>query len=600
MSAVHDAIRSIDEDSGPISEIDIHSSIIACRQGAKMEDGDLPFEYHAEVLAFSFSEHHAGGKSPWGTFYGPMTIWLMSDGTETETPSLSDITVEMIEYWERRASAAKHPVLRARYSGLVWDLAQKAIAKAPPIKCARIFVDSAIEMADRQSHKRANEIILKLKKATNIALSIKDTERQRKITHAVISYEDRVAEDSKAGSWGFSFDLLLEQKKVHLTDQQEQKIISDLENRLTRLCIVNDDMKFSSFGAQYAAARLARYFRRTGDMSSAHRVLGMYGAAFEKVSANASGIQAMSWLRVVHGLYLEYGMINDANRVAVQMRKLGSKAYSEMRPISHEIKISKKDMDLYIQEMTSGTLDDVLRRIALRYIPDRKQAIEQVKKLAEDAPLTMRIPQQIPDHHGRPVAQIGSVDDDLDGHVILTISQNMQTSALFLRNVIEATFKKFDVKTECLTEYLCRSSILLEEKRGIIDAGIKAYCEGNGLCAVHLLIPQIEDAVRTLAEEMEIEVLKKGRHGELQLRTLYDLLSDPRLISFFGENVAMYLQVLLVDPRGLNLRNNICHGLLPSNVIWMCMADRILHVLLILALVRISVETNPEVDSPET
>jgi len=53
-----------------------------------------------------------------------------------------------------------------------------------------------------------------------------------------------------------------------------------------------------------------------------------------------------------------------------------------------------------------------------------------------------------------------------------------------------------------------------------------------------------------------------------------------------GEDLTCYLQVLLVDPLGHNIRNHVCHGHLKPEDFTRQLADRVFHVLLTLSLIR--------------
>ncbi len=106
------------------------------------------------------------------------------------------------------------------------------------------------------------------------------------------------------------------------------------------------------------------------------------------------------------------------------------------------------------------------------------------------------------------------------------------------------------------------------------------------MTAVHLLIPQIENALRVLLEKASGSVLKTARGGGFHFKVLDDLLRDPLLVQVFGEDIVFYFRVLLVDPRGWNLRNRVCHGHCDVSEFGSYMSDRIIHVLLCLALVR--------------
>jgi len=146
--------------------------------------------------------------------------------------------------------------------------------------------------------------------------------------------------------------------------------------------------------------------------------------------------------------------------------------------------------------------------------------------------------------------------------------------------------QRFGLTAEKLVEHLYLSPIFEENTREIIRDGLQAFMEDNHLVAAHLLIPQTEGAIRSLVEKAGGSVLKQGRVGGLQLKLLDELLRDQKTIEVLGEDMVLYFRILLTDPRGWNLRNNISHGMMTHDAFDATVSDRIVHALLCLALVR--------------
>jgi hypothetical protein len=61
---------------------------------------------------------------------------------------------------------------------------------------------------------------------------------------------------------------------------------------------------------------------------------------------------------------------------------------------------------------------------------------------------------------------------------------------------------------------------------------------------------------------------------------------DSLIVKVFDKDAALYFRVLLTDQRGWNIRNNVCHGIIPFSAFNRAMSDRLIHALLCLALVR--------------
>ena len=127
-------------------------------------------------------------------------------------------------------------------------------------------------------------------------------------------YEREVAEDSKPGWWGFSFDLLVGNKKVSLSEAEETEIVDTLEKRLQRL------KGGEPWRCEYAAERLARYYRGKDREAECSRVIRDLGSTFENAAKNAAPLAASSWLEHMYTVYRQFNLMADAERVALMIR----------------------------------------------------------------------------------------------------------------------------------------------------------------------------------------------------------------------------------------------------------------------------------------
>lgn len=162
----------------------------------------------------------------------------------------------------------------------------------------------------------------------------------------------------------------------------------------------------------------------------------------------------------------------------------------------------------------------------------------------------------------------------------------MQFESPLLRKTIDKLISKFNLNAENLVNYLYKSPIFNEKKRDFFIKGIEAYLGKQHLVALHILIPQTEALIRNLAEMIGLPVLKPSRSGGFNYKSLDELLRDEKIIAVLTEDICLYLRVLLTDPRGWNLRNNICHGISRIEDFNQIIADRVFHALLCLSLVK--------------
>jgi|AntAceMinimDraft_8_1070364.scaffolds.fasta_scaffold00719_17 hypothetical protein len=586
-------LRGFDESKDILDTNDVHKRFVELSKEVR-ESGSEPIkELFAESLASDFMECSSNW-SAWGTFFGPIYIGPNEQGQQVEFPSIQHVTPEIIEYWGTRALSAEHPILKARYSDLVWDFSKSIIGEGANVTMAQLAIDSYLDIVKGKVFKHEVRAIDKLERALSVALSINDTERIESVRDAIIAFEDEIAEDDSPGLWGFSYDFLVDNKKVNLPENKIEIIVNNLEERFLRLCGTTEGSSLKVIKAERAFTRLIGYYRRLNCPDEVKRILKIYGDAFVKASELGSPLLAIMWIKNIYDLYMDNGMKEEADLLNPLMRKLGQKSKSEMKPVSAEIKIPTAKIDAYISAMTEGDLPEVLQRIVSHFLPDSKEVEDQVKDLAEKSPLQAMISESILDHDGRIVAQIGSVEDDLESRVVMQMAQNIKFENFFLRRVIEETISKFSPSTAELLDYLYLSPIFNSDKRGLFNIGLDAYLHGEHVVFAHVIIPLIESTLRDLLVLINRPTQRPGKRGGLFLRILDDILRDEGIKSVFGENTTNYLSVLLTDQRGLNLRNRICHGLMPSDGFGEQISDRFFHVLLLLAQVRKNQEETKE------
>lgn len=570
-------ISELDQSDEKITESSIATKINEVTQE------DLSSESIAERVAFGLCEDYQHTQSGWGTYFGPMMVWVGDDGEVYESPSISSVTEEIVEHWISRSQITVNPILKARYCGLIWDLSHAAIGKKPDHTVAVDYVNALLEITDKDLCKHPTETIKKITRAYKVASGLNNNILINRCIESAISLEDRIAEDNKEGLWGFCFDLFVLSKSKYLAEVQQQKLVGELESRLLR---ISKDQ--SPWVCESAGIRLASYYRSKGKNEEVTRVIEIVGKIFEDACDGLAPIQASSWLQHVHDIYISFNMKDDAERITKKITEVGPDVVDSMQELSHSIEIPNEQLDAYLDLMTNGGLEVTLRRIAAQFIPKKDQVEQQVLELAKNYPLTFLFTKTLQDHKGRPIATIGSIEEDLEGNIIHQLSSEMNTNAFFLRHSFKKALELYNIKVQDLIDFVLVSPIFEETKKDLIYAGLQAYLNQDYISAIHILVPQTESAIRTLVELTGGATLRKNRQGGLQLRTFDDLLRNEKVEECFGIDLSFYFRILLTEQRGWNIRNNICHGISPSGAFNPSTADRVMHVILCLAQVRVT------------
>lgn len=581
-----DALLSeLDQSEEYMEEYDIEQKI---RGLHKFQEGEQPpMEFRAEGMAFTFMEAGSDRETSWGTYYGPMMTTTAEDGSLIEIPSRQLIDHEIIKYWKGRAQESANPVMRARYAGLVWEFSKFACNQRPDFAFARDHIESLISASELNQANPGRSIEDKLERAVILSIKLKADDLLERSRQAVIDYHSKIDCLEKRGYWGFAYRILMENKNTGVTDDQQEHIINSLAFRLEEISTnTNMDEPFEPWKFENAVLPLADFYKSQNNNEDLRRVINILGEAFLKASEHADGMLSSSWLQHMHAVYLQYGFRDEANKLSVQIHEKGPEVVEGLSSFSTEMKVSTEELDQYLDALTEGGLETALKRVAIHFIPKRDEVINQLKDLSEKTPFQFHITRQIQNMAGRVVAIVGSLDEDQEGHIVNLITQNSQISAFFLAHVFLRLKEKYDLNADALVDFLYQSPLFDEKRKRIVEKGLRAYFDEDYIIAVHILVPQIESSIRKLMELCRAPLLKPSRFGGFNLKVLGDMLADKVTIQIFGENLVFYFRSMLVDQRGFNIRNDICHGDIWDEGFSHMMADRIVHILLCLALVQ--------------
>ncbi len=584
---VQEVLSDYDGRTSPHNEVQIADALDAARK----DKGNLSDEDWKGFLAvrsgFMFIER-PDEDSVWGTYFAPMAVFTKDDGKELRVPDVEELDADTVTSWEQGAKSASNPLMRARYADLVWDLDRVITKRRRQYQYAQMAIDAYLTAAERQLYTMDIEGFGWLRRALNLSLSIDDRERQKQVVDSIFALYDKVVNPHHIGVWAFPFDCLYDKKGL-LTSEQETRLIADLETMLERTSGKERAEEFDPFGAQAAAERLARHYNRQNDKSNVQRVIRSYGQAFEKISKDASPMLAMAWLQPVVERYEQEGLKEEAERLQNTSAEKGRNIADDLKTISVKTEVKREDVDRLVEHLI-GRADIVksLCRVGEYFIPKVDDARQFLERMKTETPLLSMIPVVTVQGDGRPTAKIDSLDEDAEGRLHAQLAQSIGFCQPFLTYTLEKLREKYTPSVDDILDTLCRSPLFIESGRELLQEGLLAYQQGDYIKAIPVLVPQVEQTLRNLLALLRIPTAKtvRGHPGIMDVKNMNDVLSDERAKQALTENLWRYLAVLYVDRRGLNLRNNLAHGLVGAGAFNRNTADLVFHSLLALSLMR--------------
>lgn len=544
------------------------------------------YEWTAFKLQPNDSDHTFGG------YFGPQVTMADAQGNPVYIPALSDITPDAVLYWEQRYNkTATNPLMRMRYAALVWDFKKRIVNADYDKDLYRVYVDSMLEVCnnDLESHPVVTTTVLE--RLFSIAKG--NPADLAKTKDALRDFEARKATDKTVRLWACQF-LLMTQNKKCFTQGEIDSLVTSHEDRLKRLIAPDAKGKIDVWTVDAQCNILADYYNRCQQKEDVRRVLKVLEQAHKQCFDPNNPLQSMGILEQLHHKFAHFGLKNEADALTAEIQAMGAPASKTLQQHKYEFEIPKEVFDQADELFGTKAPSDEERwsNFIFQFIPCKAEEEKSLAEAAKYSPLTYMTATNMMDFKGRPQSVIGSYDKDPEGNLVMHITQHLNFSIHFLGIAI-AKMREAGLMTpdRIMSDIIEPSPLYEEASYSVIRQALEFMFNDQPVLACHLLVPQIECAIRNLVENAGFSVIKPQKRVEkgFQLITLDDLLRKEPVEKAFTTDGALYLRLVLTDQRSLNIRNELCHGILPPDSFGSGVAARLLHVLVMIGWVRIKI-----------
>lgn len=558
----------------------------------------------AEIEALRFQRARDEEKSPWGIYWSDLSSGVTTDGKEFHSPDLFDVDEEIVSHWIARAQSAKHPVLIARYADLAWEigryLKQKnksgtGITSQPvnsldiPIVLAKQAIDAYLEVIDKTLYSDEYDAWQMLDRAIGLTISIKDSLLRKKAKSILFDLYRKLNQPGTRFMWWRFDDLNWEHaQSLELDASEQHAIISSLEQTLAISADISNLEFFNPHDATSAADRLARRMNNTNEPDKAKNAIQSAALAFEAAAKNAGGLTAIAWLEDLIPRYRNIGLVEDAARVEAMIRSRSNEAQGEMQRVEVPIDIPKKELDQWVEKVAGNSLDEALSRIAMACLIKEDSTQSSLQHFSKNAPLFSLMSSVVMGTDGFTVAKVGSVESDLDGRSLQHAATLFSLYAPWLYFAFNHIKEKYALDAENIVSALRKCTFFPIEHEPLLKEGVVAWLADDSVKCIHILVPQIETALRNLLAALGASVMKPDPDtGGFQVLGLGKILNHPIFRNHVPNDFRFHLRALYSDSRGINLRNDMAHGLVRHELLNMGLANWVVHSLLLIGTLRI-------------
>lgn len=587
--SLESAFQEADKADERLDEFVVRDRLVRAVAGLTEPTSELHKGNFAIVGAMDFQHPRLYGVPVWQMHWQPLSTGTDAAGKEHHSPDVAQVDDEVIQQWSNRAATARHALLRARYADLAWEIARfrrSELTRRADVAMARTAIDGYLDAVERSLTAEDLYAWVYIERALELAVSINDGARVRRAKAVLFRFQAECEARGPHAFWLFDEIAWSQAQAIDLSEHDRAVIVQALERQLTLRSNIAEPQVFDPHLARTAADRLGRWREFSGEKAEARRAALTAGAAFEAAAAQASGLTAIAWLSEQATRYRQLGDEESVARVEQAIRDRANDAQGEMKRISVPIEVPREELDAWADKVAGETLEAGLQGFAAAGLIRRNASERAVLDVAAQSPLSAHVSISITGRDGFTKATIGSVDDDLDGRTVHHAAQQLSQGAPFLNIAWQRLKDKHAVNLEQVIEWLSQCPFFPASRLHFIREGLSAWFAGDMVKAIHVLVPQIESALREILAALGGAVSKPDPNGGgFQMISLGEALSHERFKAV-PEDIRFHFKVLYQDPRGLNVRNELAHGIAAFELFGLGLANMVVHSLIVIGVLR--------------
>lgn len=294
-----------------------------------------------------------------------------------------------------------------------------------------------------------------------------------------------------------------------------------------------------------------------------------------------NGLVAVKWYEDAQKIYQQVGMPKKVKELGEKIRE--SSKMIQWKTISTTIRLPQLDFE--------GKNSTELVRLISQFkaiIPDQLRIEQLARESMKDNPLLSILPAT---HYGRknPIGHTSDNESKLRSEIKLQTLQHIKFAEHWFADAIQKLEEQKRISEVDFTNFISSFGLHDKDSLEFLRSGIKHHFNQDYVASIHILIPQVENTLRLLLNSHGISTIKvDGKEMTIMDSQMGGILDNDDVVKVLGNDFTSYLQIKFTDTEGINLRNEVAHGLLPLKEFSHITSISIIHTIMILT--RISIE----------
>jgi hypothetical protein len=544
------------------------------------EEGDIEKSVEAEIqyLIFSFSVTENAKER-----FKPMIIYQEGSSFPDEAALPKDVK----QCLQRLVSQSKNPIHIARYGDFLWD---KYKDYKSGLKALTAYIDYFSINVERKDFVR---ILDSLRRAIQLGIVFKKNEELTIIKTKALQALKTMLQSNDITYVG---RLISELLRINSMIEKEEY---DLMIDTLAICRVEFQKVNDFYMERKALNTLYEIYQILGDNTKSREITEEIGLSFDKEGDFKLGLEgstggpiaASHFYQKALAHFIQMGFPDKIDSLKIKIKETNEKSLQKMEPISSSFTLTQNEINDYLSPFLDLALSESLRTAAIHFIPKVADAIKHVQWTKQNTLFQFLVQQELLNSEGDVVCS-PRTDEELEQFYLMRQLHLATTvSRLFFSTLLEKLQQESDLNQDNFYEFISNGAIFKNRDNRLIKSGINRFFNEDYEGAIHILLPQIESVLRNVLRLIGLPTttIDSQNQSVIMSKTLGAILSTQEIKNGLGEDLKTYLNLVLIDQRGFNLRNETMHGILKYDAINKQTCEIILHVLLCLTLIDLNV-----------
>lgn len=493
-------------------------------------------------------------------YFSPKAVW--KDGTVY--PDINVIPESALAYLKERINVAENLFLKARYSDYIWF-------KTNDYKYAQRAFDNFLDLAE-YLFKGGEEVksFSHFHRALEIALRLNDKERIVTFKTSAINLIKNSLSNNEPRYILELSDILLSNRKI-LSKTERGNLVRYLDAGYEEYVTLNP----SNYQMQREYLILTeRCYLIDNDPGNAKRYRKKIADSFETEAIEyekqkAPPTKVASLLESAIENYriagTDKGKIDE---LFIKLKKVNEEVVKGMK--EHEVKttIPKKAIDKLYETFRGLKKNDIIEfliaaDLSVLGAPSYTKAIEYAEKNSKEFPLQHLVSMVVYDRYNNILYRPQTPEEKLEYNAVQNylLKPYLLFSDLSLKVVLEILYQDKGATTGDIMEYILKNNPINERRAVLLEKAINHFAEGDYVTFLHLAVIQIEGILRDMLYNIGGNVTRSVREGRYREKLLNEILAEPKIEEILTEFDYSLIKYVLANIIGMNIRNELAHGL---------------------------------------